>query len=35
VRCRTLEDLAILRNRIAALDGIDSVETHPVLKDWI
>lgn len=35
VRCRTMEDLAILRNRIAALDGIDSVETHPVLKDWI
>lgn len=35
VRARTLKDLAELRNRIAALDGIANVETHPVLKDWI
>ncbi|MHA7775560.1 Lrp/AsnC family transcriptional regulator [Roseibium sp. M-1] len=35
VRSRTLEELSTLRNRIAALDGIASVETHPVLKDWI
>jgi len=35
VRARTLEELATLRNRIAAIEGVDSIETHPVLKDWI
>ena len=34
VKCRDMEALAELRNRIAAMPGIDGIETHPVLKDW-
>lgn len=33
-RSETHEHLAELRSEIAAIDGIASVETHLVLKDW-
>ncbi len=35
VRSPSLEALAELRNCVAAIDGVATVETHPVLKDWI
>lgn len=35
VRAGSLQAVAELRNRIADMDGIAAVETHPVLKDWL
>jgi Lrp/AsnC family transcriptional regulator for asnA, asnC and gidA len=35
VRTGTLEEVAELRNRVADMEGVAAVETHPVLKDWI
>ncbi len=34
VRAGTLEEVAELRNKIAEMEGVSAVETHPVLKDW-